>query len=293
MKSMTTSLIDSSDVELQRDYNFLLSDVCEQEYNPDLTEQLQDIYPSLSDAGFINFDLLATKEELAALKSLKVESINEDEYESEGHQSTVKHYEYTNYGSMDTLTGEVKDYLNLLSSENQIISGVVAKFVNKLVGSVISSKNSESAGLILRAYSPNNEPYLPRWHTDDCVFGEKVLILVTLKGAQTLFYNASIEQREKFIDLNGQYPNIDDVKLQVELSNIFTLYEGNSVANLSGTVFSCGDKQTGALHTHPPVYEERIFLAIFPGKKSDINHLKSDIDYLLYEELTELIGIAD
>ena len=43
----------------------------------------------------------------------------------------------------------MEDYLNLLSSENQMISGVVAKFVNKLVGSVMSSQNSESALLFL------------------------------------------------------------------------------------------------------------------------------------------------
>jgi hypothetical protein len=274
---MMANLIDFLDAELQRDYNLPLSDVCKQEYNPDLTEQLQDIYPSLPNAGFKNFDLLATKEELAALKSLKVESINEYGYESAGHQYTAKHYEYTNYGSMDTLTGEVEDYLNLLSSENQMISGVVAKFVNKLVGSVMSSQNSESAFLFFRAYSPNNEPYLPRWHTDSCRFEGSVPILVTFKGASTLFYNASVEQREKFIDLQSQYlDDLDNIKLNVELSNIFTPYEGNFVATPSGSAFSCGDEQTGVLHTHPPVYEERIFLAIVPGGKSDID--------LLYEE---------
>lgn len=134
------TLIDYSEIHFETNYNFSITNICEQEYNSELVSQLQGIYPSLSITNsFKNFDLLPTEEELVALNSLQVDLINEDEYKSEGHQGTIDKYEYSNFASMNRLYAEVKDYLNLLSSENEDISDKVAKVVNKLVGSVITA----------------------------------------------------------------------------------------------------------------------------------------------------------
>lgn len=143
----------------------------------------------------------------------------------------------------------------------------------------MEAQGKDSAWTVIRAYSPNNEPYLPRWHTDDCISKSSPTI-ITLKGSSTLFYNSSKEENAIFSSIYSSIPDQDDPKIQSELYDKIDLSNNQFSADVpSGSIFLCGEKENAAIHTHPPIYESRIFLAIFPGNKHDIQHLKEDIEY--------------
>ena len=82
----------------------------------------------------------------------------------------------------------MNDYFVSISPLNQNISAIAANFIYKIVTSVMEAQGKDSAWTLIRAYSPNNQPYLPRWHTDNCI-SKSLPTIVTLKGSSTLFCN--------------------------------------------------------------------------------------------------------
>jgi hypothetical protein len=265
---------------LYKDYNLPMGNICEYEYSLGLVEELEKLYPILSNNNqFIHFDLHPTDIELQAIKSLQVDHVAENEYTSNGHQSTIENYAYYNYGSIDSILEEVTNYFTSLSSLNQNIAAIAANLVYKIVTSVMEAQGKDSAWTIIRAYSPNNEPYLPRWHTDNCI-STSLPTIITLKGSSTLFYNASKEESDIFSSIYSSVLDQDDPKIQTVLYDKLDLSNNQFSTDVpSGSIFLCGESENGAIHTHPPVYESRIFLAIFSGNKQDIQHLKEDIEY--------------
>lgn len=57
------------ETEIHKDYNLPMGNVCEYEYSLDLVEELETLYPSLSNNNqFVHFNLHPTNIELQAMK---------------------------------------------------------------------------------------------------------------------------------------------------------------------------------------------------------------------------------
>lgn len=270
-----TDTMDFSTTGLYTDYNFPINNLCKHEYIPELVEELEELYSSLSiDHDVAHFNLYPTEIEIQAINSLQIDRINEDEYYSEGHQATINKYEFIQY-DLENFHSNVKSYFDSLSTSNKEISDIVVNFISKTASSIMSIKNSESVVCIFRSYTPNNQPYMPRWHTDQCLSAESFPTIISLKGPSTLFYNASIEEREVFSSINNKTMDADDIDTQINLYNHLELSIHHSAPKIGyGSMFLCGNESYGAIHTHPAVQEDRIFLAIIAGSKSEITVFK-------------------
>ena len=277
-----TALVDYSYDECSNmHYNLPMSNICDHEYNQLLVDELQTAYASLNENNtFGDFSLYPSVSELAALQDLHIDPIFSNEYSSSnGHAESINQYEYEKYGDLENISLGVKDYLDSLSSKNNNISAIVANFINKAVGSVIKSVDSETAIVIIRAYTPSNELYSPRWHVDDNIFGNNYSITIALKGASTLFYNESNDLRDEFISINDAVEDADDIKTRMNLNNLFDSSKADYSTEFGyGSTFLCGSEKNGAIHTHPAIYEDRIFMAIVPGSKVTIERFKDKIE---------------
>ena len=269
-------MLDSLNVsilELDIDYNFPMPNICEHEYIPELIKDLEEAYSSLSIThDVIHFNLHPTAIELEAIESLHIDPIDQNEYYSEGHQNTVKQYDFQQF-HLENLYSNTKTFFESLSPLNAKSSDIMANFISKIASSLMSATNSESVTYILRAYKPSNELYIPRWHIDPSI-SENSPTVISLKGSSTIFYNASIEEKETFSYIVNKTMDADDINTQIDLYNQLDLFNSQSAPKISGSTFLCGNNTYGAIHTHPAVQEDRIFLALISGKKSKIEDFK-------------------
>ena len=78
--------------------------------------------------------------------------------------------EYHNFGKLENLNDEIKTFLESLAEKNSKISDSASTLITTLVKDIVSSsKQGDSAWVLVRAYIDNNQHDLPNWHTDPCL----------------------------------------------------------------------------------------------------------------------------
>lgn len=200
--------------------------------------------------SFINFDLELTQDEKQSLESLLIDS--------------ASHYE--NYGDLEILPTEVSSFLNSLAESNSSISKTIAGLVQKLVQKIIAFTGQESVWVTMRAYLPVTNFKEPRWHADTYYYpptGEQYKVAITLKGASTLFYAVSAQEREELEPIRN-----DKEALRKKIDNSKVV----RARPYQGSIFIVGPSYA-PIHSEPNIDHKRLFLSMIPGSKQQIKKL--------------------
>ncbi len=206
--------------------------------------------PATLESSFVFFDLNLSLEQKYTLTSLKISKNNE----------------FENSDNFENIVTDIEKFISALDSENATISIKIAQLIFEIIKAVISEMHQETAWIVMRASQPNDLFKYPRWHTDGCYFpphqGEQFKVVVTLAGPGTLFYNLPDTQREAFNLLDN-----DRAKTLKMLQGI----KPETPAAGQGAVFIAGSQTRAAVHSEPHINSPRLFLAIAPCSRSQLN----------------------
>ena len=178
---------------------------------------------------------------------------------------------YDNFGNLSELQREVKDFIKSLGNNGADESELIAKLIEKLVNEFILAFEKETAWVTIRSSVATSSWDLPRWHSDGYYYspysGDQYKLAIALKGPSTLFYPLPDELRDKFKSLQFNPENREAIAQMLDVSKaIFAARE-------QGIIFIVGTYDHGAVHSEPPIHEERLFLSVVPGNKSEIQEL--------------------
>lgn len=224
-----------------------------------VSEKISNALIKLSpETPFIIFDLTLSSADLNDLKKLKINST----------------LEYNNYGDLESLQSGISDFLLSLGNSLEIANSV-SKLITKIIIHSLIGSRRETAWIVLRAFTHTDEYDIPRWHTDGTFYTSMSMqykIVMALKGPQTLFYPKAL-----FETLSDQMQNefhfLSDGKdgpkeNRIAQAKILDASQIISSSLNQGALFLVGDN--GALHSEPPINEERLFLSILPASKEEI-----------------------
>jgi hypothetical protein len=178
---------------------------------------------------------------------------------------------YNNFGSFYNLEDELISFFkDVGDNNNECIDGII-KIIIKIVFNVIKSSNKETGWITIRTYFPDDSFEIPRWHIDGYYYkpynGFNLKFLTTLKGDQTLIYDADKFLRKQY------YDNFED---RNHLNKIFDINKSTCLQYGEGVFILTGDKNNATIHSEPCIKNERLFLSIVLGNISEINELYSN-----------------
>ncbi len=207
---------------------------------------------------FVYYDLQLSERERSALKNLKINTTDD----------------YNNYGNLDELESEVRDFLKTLGKGNDTSTQDVSQLITRLVKEVLQGCGQETAWVAVRSFTPASAYDLPRWHTDGYYYapheGNPYKFAITLKGPPTLFYQLPADKREGFYALQRKGNEQNEYNRQALTLMLNAAKEAISIGQpYQGAVFIVGSNHA-AVHSEPPIKEERLFLSILPGSKKQI-----------------------
>ncbi len=254
-------------------------------------EELHQVIAQLSpEQPFFKFDLRLSADEISLLNQLHI----------------YTKQEYNNFGELQNLSSDLKLFIESLAPENDKISNPIAELIAKLVNDVVlGNQQGESAWVLARASVANSEFDLPDWHRDPCIAQalsnsvDDILnckknehnVIFSLKGPSTLFSLLPAEKREEFnfkADIMNYFGNETHAPListstdnsvdyewlkRQELAKMLDSFDIYSVNFGQGYAFLTG-MTYGAVHTAPPIHEERLFIAVFADGKEEVKKLE-------------------
>ncbi len=177
--------------------------------------------------------------------------------------------DYGNFGNLDVLEEGIADFLKNVGNNDQKTAEEAAVIITKLVRSVLTGCQKESAWVALRAFVATDEYNQPRWHRDGYYFppfsGAPFKFIATLKGAPTLFYELPAAIRERFEMLEEQ-------QNRAGLADLLDPSLAQTSGFGQGSVFIVGAK-FAAVHSEPVIRGQRLFLSVLPGSRAEIKEL--------------------
>lgn len=214
------------------------------------------------DHSFAYYDLQLSDDEIKILKSLKINTIEA----------------YSNYDNLKNLGSEVIAFLKSLNKENEATAEAASQTIVRIVNDIVQASGQETAWVTVRSFIPMSEYDLPRWHTDGYYYeprtGNPYKFALTLKGAPTLFYRLPANERVAFSALQRKGTAENEYNRQALADLLGFSPEAISIARpTQGVVFIVGS-DIAAVHSEPPIHEERLFLSILPGSKAQIKEWK-------------------
>lgn len=209
-------------------------------------------------SSFVYYDLQPSESERSALKTLKINTTDA----------------YNNYGNLNVLESEVREFLKTVNNGSESSAQDVARLITRLVKEILQGCGQETAWVTVRSFTSTSEYDLPRWHTDGYYYapyeGDPYKFAITLKGPPTLFYQLPADKREAFYALQRKGNEKNEYNRQALAEMLSTAKEAISIGQpYQGAVFIVGSNHA-AVHSEPPIKEERLFLSILPGSKKQI-----------------------
>ena len=215
--------------------------------------------------SFAYYDLHLSENEKSAVNALKINKTDS----------------YNNYANLNALGPEVGEFIKTLGlgKGNETNAKEVARLIVRLVNEILQASGEETAWVAVRAFTPTSEYDVPRWHTDGYYFepysGAPYKFALTLKGPPTLFYRLPNNKREEFYTLECKWTEQNDYNRQALADTLGQPKEIISIAQpYQGAVFIVGSNNA-AVHSEPPIKEERLFISILPGSKMQIKEWES------------------
>jgi hypothetical protein len=213
--------------------------------------------------SFAYYDLHLSEDEKSTVNALKINKTDS----------------YNNYGNLNVLESEVREFVKALGKGNETDAKEVAGLIVRLVNEILQASGRETAWVAVRAFTPTSEYDVPRWHTDGYYFepysGDPYKFALTLKGPPTLFYRLPDNKREEFYALWRKGTEQNDHNRQAFADMLGRSKEAISIAQpYQGAVFIVGS-HNAAVHSEPPIKEERLFISILPGSRTQIKEWES------------------
>lgn len=208
---------------------------------------------------FVEFDMKLTGDDINCLSNLRIDSNNN------------YYNEYNNFGDLDNLSYGLFAFLRSLGNEVET-SESASTLISNLVNQVIIATGKETAWITLRASTATANFDTPRWHRDGYFYDldlatpdEQYKVVMAFKGPPTLFYNLPDGMRNEF-NLLSMSDKRD------ALSQLLNINQSVSAKPYHGAVFIVG-ADYAAVHSEPPIHEDRLFLSILPGSEKQIREL--------------------
>lgn len=235
------------------------------------------IFPSAQPA-FMPFDFCLTEHDKQILQSLHVDDTQQP---------------YNNFGRLENLEHELQDFLKSIGND-QGHAQAGAKIINNIVALSIQKLQAQTAWITIRSFQAlHQNTYTPRWHTDGFYYapfkGKQYKIACALKGPGTLFCTVSEDIREKFQALESQtFANLTkeetekltfqqrqqiEQKTRIKLAELLADLCIDQAPTAHGMLFIVADKNSAAIHSEPPIHEDRLFISIVPGTHEQIQEL--------------------
>jgi hypothetical protein len=242
--------------------------------------QQRDLLSLVQDRSFAFFDLGLSHEHIDLLKNLSIDI---------SAKSAMN-----NYGDLETLASQVCDYLKTLGNcdaDAQAASQIIYSIVSR----DIAACGMQTGWVTLRAFNPNNLYDLPRWHTDGSFYdGPNHLcykLAYIFQGAPTLLLEVPDDVKAEMLSIqsksgvtSAQVKNLSRKELddlmyasKVKLAALLAQYTPSQVPADSGIIFITGDRdrKRAAIHSEPPMHENRLFMSIVPGSFQQIEQWRA------------------
>jgi hypothetical protein len=226
-------------------------------YGASLSNSLKDLRKN--PYGFVLLDVGITPQDLEDFNSIDIQ----------------KEWIYHQFGELETLEESIANFISTIGSNGSEKSLQMASRLKQITQEVIEVSGKNTAWICLRSFTPTNRFDVPRWHVDGPYYNpaspEDLLFkfVVTLLGPSTLFYPLPLALRkttEKMIH-NKQY-----MKNFCKEENIVSPKLGE------GAIFKGGQYTTlTALHSEPPIHENRLFFSIVPCWELQLSALKARV----------------
>ncbi len=230
---------------------------CNQQTSPTpLRETLQKLGP---ETPFVDFPIVLSGEEKRNLNEIRITGA-----------------EYNNFGKLDELIPGATMYFTSMSNDDES-SQSISHVLNRIVTDVVSAARAETAWVTVRTFK-REEAFIPRWHTDGYYYspykGLAYKVAITLKGAGTLFYDMPKEEREAFYKIHSDDGHGNSIEGRGKLAKLIGASKAHQPKPYTGVAFIVGDPDTAAVHSEPPIDEDRIFISVLPGSKEQIQELR-------------------
>lgn len=202
---------------------------------------------------FTTIDINLNTKEIKALELLDMSDF-----------TIVSHYE--NYGNLDALEDEVTQFILSLGKKNVQIANIIAQLVRRIIDTVLSITGHENSWVTMRAFKPTAMFKDRRWHVDDYYYppdGEQYKVAITLKGPQTIFYNASSTERMLLDPLKYRS---NELRKRIDNNLVTTPKFGQGVIFVVGSPYA-------PIHSEPNITHERLFMSMIPGTNKQIQAL--------------------
>lgn len=218
----------------------------------DTSIEMQEKFKTLGpDNSFVFVDLGLTHSELNMLDQIKIETYNV----------------LDRYGNLDLLKEEMPNFLRELGNDDEELIQFVTKLVYETSLNVAKTCQKETAWVSVRAWLPNHNYDMPRWHIDGLYYKDIACIkfATVLKGNPTLFYPLPKEMREEF-----NLRNISNNENREFLSKFLDINKAVTAEKGIGAFFIVGDDAIGAVHSEPKIDGIRLFFSVLPGNEDEI-----------------------
>jgi hypothetical protein len=197
-----------------------------------------------------------------------------------------------NFAHLATFEDEVFEFLKSLGNTDENAQ-IACKIMHKIVSNSLVALHAQAAWVTIRSFKPNEIYNLPRWHTDGYYFqpfsGVCYKIVCALQGANTLFVHVPDAMRVEFFAIQSRalsgikktvHKNLskkdsDYIRRSTRMQRVDLLKDFSVQAATAGqgTVFIIGDREKSAIHSEPPMHEDRLFMSIVPGTYEQIESL--------------------
>lgn len=224
--------------------------------NPEceVVADLQEKIESLDENKNFAFVNLLSDDDVQLLNQFKIESSNT----------------YDRFGNLQLLQEELPDFLRSIGKNDEQLIQKITKIIFEVASYVSQASHKESAWVSVRAFTPNHDFDIPRWHWDGYYYapysGFVFKFATVLKGNPTLFCQLPKDLREIF-ELHSEERKFLSQLLEGE--NIETAKPGQ------GSFFIVGDNDKAAVHSEPKMDCERLFFSVLPGNKDEIDELNT------------------
>jgi hypothetical protein len=180
---------------------------------------------------------------------------------------------YHLFGEFEHLEEIIADFIGEVGENDREVILQAAAQIGHLIKEVINTSGRETAWVHLHSFIPTNKYDLPRWHMDGAYYASEerddllFKYVITLMGPTTLFYFLPPELRKT---AESHTNNRHYMKKFCQTENIASPSLGE------GAVFIAG-RGAAALHSEPPIHENRLFLSIVPCKNNQLAELKARV----------------
>lgn len=184
--------------------------------------------------------------------------------------------DYNQFGGRANWEEEIAHFLAEIGPNQPPLIEQVAKRVAQIADEVMTASGRPTGWICLRAGVPNTQFDQPRWHMDGHYYSVKARSIqykfaLTLIGASTLFYPIP----KDYISLRRIiWMHMGSRSFMSELCQPD---KATSAVRGQGAYFTAGDYRIAAIHSEPPIHENRLFFSIVPCEEDELETLKGKV----------------